>query len=75
MAFYKTAYEGNPKQAVADYVGDDYKQHNLAVANDKQGFIEYCELVPSNPDFPIIDSRHAHFEICDVAIEHKKKLR
>lgn len=36
---------------------------------------EYCHLVPSNPDFPIIDSRYVDFEICGVAIEHKTKLK
>ncbi len=43
IAFYKTAYEGNPKQAVAQYVGDDYIQHNPAVEDGKQGFIDYFE--------------------------------
>ena len=43
IAFYKTAYEGNPRQAVADYVGDDYIQHNPAVAHGKSVFIEYFE--------------------------------
>lgn len=37
--------------------------------------VEYCELVPSNPDFPIIDSRYSPFEVCGVAIEFRKKLR
>jgi len=43
IAFYKTAYEGDPQKAVADYVGDDYIQHNPVVANGKSGFIEYFE--------------------------------
>ena len=37
--------------------------------------VEYCELVPLNHDFPIIDSRHIPFTICGVAVEHKKKLK
>ncbi|MCC3307500.1 S24 family peptidase [Psychrobacter sanguinis] len=37
--------------------------------------VEYCELVPLNPDFPTIDSRHTPFTICGVAVEHKKKLK
>lgn len=37
--------------------------------------VEYCELVPLNPDFPVIDSRHTPFTICGVAVEHKKKLK
>ncbi len=43
IAFYKTAYEGNPKKAVEKYVGDEYIQHNPAVANGTQGFIDYFE--------------------------------
>lgn len=41
---------------------------------DEQGR-EYCQLVPSNPDYPIIDSRYEPFEICGVAIEVKKRLK
>ena len=29
IAFYKMAYEGNPKKAVELYVGSEYIQHNL----------------------------------------------
>ncbi len=36
---------------------------------------EYAQLIPSNPDFPIIDSRYTPFNICGVAIERKQKLR
>ncbi|WP_417860921.1 ester cyclase [Winogradskyella sediminis] len=43
ISFYKMAYEGNPKKAVALYVGDTYIQHNPAVANGTQGFIDYFE--------------------------------
>ena len=43
IAFYKTAYEGNPKKAVEDYVGADYIQHNPDVADGLQGFIDYFE--------------------------------
>ncbi|MEP5611157.1 MAG: nuclear transport factor 2 family protein [Cyclobacteriaceae bacterium] len=41
IAFYKMAYEGDPAKAVAQYVGDDYIQHNPDVANGTQGFIDY----------------------------------
>ena len=37
------AYDGNPKQAVEQYVGDEYIQHNPDVANGTQGFTDYFE--------------------------------
>ncbi len=43
IAFYKTAYEGNPKKAVQLYVGDVYVQHNPDVADGTEGFIDYFE--------------------------------
>lgn len=43
IAFYKTAFEGNPKKAIELYVGDKYAQHNPAVADNPEGFIEYFE--------------------------------
>lgn len=43
IAFYKTAYHGNPRKAVEMYVGSEYIQHNPAVANGTEGFIEYFE--------------------------------
>ena len=43
IAFYKIAYEGNPKKAIEDYVGDEYIQHNPDVADGTQGFIDYFE--------------------------------
>jgi len=41
IAFYKTAFEGDPKSAVEKYVGKEYIQHNPYVADGKQGFIDY----------------------------------
>ncbi|WP_024771846.1 nuclear transport factor 2 family protein [Aquimarina macrocephali] len=43
IAFYKTAYTGNPKKAVELYVGDQYIQHNPDVEDGTQGFIDYFE--------------------------------
>ncbi|RZN83216.1 MAG: hypothetical protein EVB11_05745 [Winogradskyella sp.] len=43
IAFYKMAYEGNPKKAVELFVGDDYIQHNPLVGDGKQPFIAYFE--------------------------------
>lgn len=36
---------------------------------------EYCQLVPLNPEFPIIDSRFEPFDICAVLIEHRKRYK
>ena len=43
VAFYKMAYEGNPRDAVDRFVGDVYIQHNPGVENEKEGFIRYFE--------------------------------
>ncbi len=43
IAFYKTAYEGNPKAAIEKYVGNQYIQHNPDVADGLEGFISYFE--------------------------------
>lgn len=43
IAFYKTSYEGNPKNAIEQYVGKEYIQHNPDVADGTQGFIDYFE--------------------------------
>lgn len=43
VAFYKMAYEGNPRAAVEKYVGDQYIQHNPDVADGTEGFILYFE--------------------------------
>ena len=41
IAFYKMAYEGDPKAAIEQYVGNEYIQHNPEVADGTQGFIDY----------------------------------
>lgn len=43
VAFYKMAYEGNPKKAVDLYVGSEYIQHNPLVGDGIQPFIDYFE--------------------------------
>ena len=41
IAFYQTAYLGDPAKAVEMYVGAEYIQHNPLVGNGKQAFIDY----------------------------------
>lgn len=41
VAFYRTAYLGEPTKAVEKYVGSEYIQHNPSVGDGKQSFIEY----------------------------------
>ncbi len=43
IAFYQTAYDGNPKKGIEHYVGAEYIQHNPDVADGTQGFIDYFE--------------------------------
>lgn len=43
IAFYKMAYEGNPKKATDLYVGSEYIQHNPLVGDGIQPFIDYFD--------------------------------
>jgi len=43
IAFYRMAYEGDPKKAVDLYVGGEYIQHNPLVGDGKQPFIDYFD--------------------------------
>lgn len=43
IAFYKMAYDGEPRKAVELYVGDEYIQHNPMVGDGKEPFITYFE--------------------------------
>ena len=43
IAFYRMAFEGDPRGAVALYVGDQYIQHNPVVKDGPEGFIEYFD--------------------------------
>jgi len=51
IAFYRTAYLGEPSKAVEKYVGSNYIQHNPAVGDGKQAFIDYFdEMAKDYPD-------------------------
>jgi predicted SnoaL-like aldol condensation-catalyzing enzyme len=43
IAFYRTAYHGNPAKAIQEYVGKEYIQHNPGVEDGTDGFINYFE--------------------------------
>lgn len=43
IAFYRMAYEGEPRKAIETYVGDQYIQHNPDVEDGLEGFINYFE--------------------------------
>lgn len=51
IAFYRTAYLGDPAKAVEMYVGAEYTQHNPLVGDGKQPFIDYfTEMANQYPD-------------------------
>ena len=51
IAFYKTAFEGSPREAVGEYVGAEYIQHNPLVGDGTEPLIEYFERMASEyPD-------------------------
>lgn len=51
IEFYRTAYQGEPAKAVELYVGDNYIQHNPAVGDGKQAFIDYfTSMAEQYPD-------------------------
>ncbi|WP_133010428.1 nuclear transport factor 2 family protein [Marinomonas flavescens] len=55
IAFYKTAYLGEPEKAVAAYVGNEYIQHNPVVGDGKQAFIDYfSEMARDYPEKSIV---------------------
>jgi len=73
IAFYKTAYYGNPRKAVEMYVGSEYIQHNPAVANGTEGFIEYFERMQA--EYP---EKEIEFVRCigegDLVALHKHQI-
>ncbi len=43
IEFYRMAYNGEPREAVEQFVGDDYIQHNPLVGDGTEPFIAYFE--------------------------------
>jgi predicted SnoaL-like aldol condensation-catalyzing enzyme len=71
IAFYRTAYLGEPTKAIEQYVGAEYIQHNPSVGDGKQSFIEYFnEMARDYPNKSIefirvvaendLDALHTH---------------
>ena len=51
IAFYRTAYLEDPSKAVEKYAGSEYIQHNPAVGDGRQAFIDYFdEMARDYPD-------------------------
>ena len=50
IAFYKTAFDGAPRAATEQYVGNIYIQHNPLAGDGKESFIAYFERMKA--EFP-----------------------
>ena len=52
---YRKAYSGDPSNAVEWYVGSEYIQHNPAVGDKKQAFIDYfSEMASSDKEIEFV---------------------
>ncbi len=50
IAFYRTAFEGSPREAAERYLGEWYTQHNPWVGDGPEAFVEYFEQM--NAEYP-----------------------
>ena len=51
VAYYETAFGGRPEEAVAQYLGDHYIQHNPEADDGPEAFIGFVHgLRDANPD-------------------------
>ena len=49
IAFYQMAYLGHPVEAVEQYVGDEYRQHNPVVGDEQGKIVEHWDAIQSIP--------------------------
>jgi len=73
ISFYQTAYLGNPRKAVEEYVGEEYIQHIPLVVNVKEAFIEYFEIMTEEYPEKSIHSIRLVAE-CDLVALHTHQV-
>ena len=68
QAFYDLMFnQCQPGQAVEKYVGDEYVQHNPAVADGIEAFVEYFDRM--NAEYP---GKKVHFKQCNSGRQSRR---